>query len=161
MNHTELPTRKKIRLQDYDYSQSGFYYVTICTANRSQLFWKNPSCKIDEGTRPSLSEYGKIADVAINLIEKHYSNIKVKKYCIMPDHIHMIIFITDNEDVQGKRNKLNTVIGQMKRYVSKEIGKPIWQKSFYDEIIRNESGYLKAWQYIDRNPYMQEQDDVL
>lgn len=101
---------------------------------------------------PVLSKYGIAVDTAIRAISEHYENVKVDKYCIMPDHVHMILFIRQN--VCGRMISaptLSNVVGQMKRWVSKQIGFSMWQKSFYDRIIRNEEEYQKIWKYIDEN----------
>ena len=100
-----------------------------------------------------LSKYGRVAEEAILLLSEHYECVTVDKYCIMPDHIHMIVFI--HKLVDGRMISaptLSTVVGQLKRWVSKQIGFSMWQKSFYDRIIRNEDEYKQIWKYIDENP---------
>ncbi|MEG1270291.1 MAG: transposase, partial [Ruthenibacterium sp.] len=89
-------------------------------------------------------------------ISSHYENVLVDKYCIMPDHVHMIVFIMP--DKNGRiisAPTLSQVIGSMKRWVTKQIGFSVWQKSFNDRIIRNEKGYQEVWQYIEENPLKQ------
>lgn len=148
----QLPKRKKIRLSDYDYSMPGAYFITVCTANRKALFWANVGA---DNIRPNdikLSAIGEIIDYAIKNIPISYPHINVDKYCIMPDHIHLLLVI--NADIDGRMISaptVSTVIGQFKRFVSKQVGFPLWQKSFIDEIIRNEQHYLTTWQYIDNN----------
>lgn len=100
-----------------------------------------------------LSEYGNTVDIAINAINSHYHNVTVDKYIIMPNHIHMILRTT-NIDKNGRiisAPTIMTVIGQMKRCVSKEVGFSIWQKSYYEHIIRDENDYREIWEYIDNN----------
>ncbi len=83
----------------------------------------------------------------------HYPHISVDKYCIMPDHIHMIVHIhADENGRQIAAPTLSTVVGHLKRYVTKQLGVSIWQKSFMERVIRNEKGYEEVWQYIDNNP---------
>ena len=138
------PTRKSIRISDFDYSSPGSYFVTVCAVNRHPLFWDHSG---------GLSNIGTIIDKAINDISSHYPNISVDKYCIMPDHIHLLITI--NMETGGRliaAPTLSTVVGQMKRTVSKQAGFPVWQKSFVDRVIRNEKGYLDVWEYIENNP---------
>lgn len=88
-----FPTRKKNRMDGYDYSLCGAYFVTVCTKDKAQILWENVGADI---IRPNenieLSEYGKIIDTAINEIHFHYPYVFVDKYVIMPDHIHMIIW---------------------------------------------------------------------
>lgn len=149
----EFPKRKNIRLKDFDYSQNGCYFVTICTKDRKNLFWESVGADI---IRPNLSEYGKIANTAINAISLHYPNMKIDEYVIMPDHVHMILIISNDENgriISAPTKPLATVIGQMKRWVSKEIGFSVWQKSFYEHIIRDEADYLIKAEYIRNNIY--------
>ena len=86
-------------------------------------------------------------------IAEHYENIVVDKYCIMPDHIHLILRI--ESDIDGRMISaptVSTAIGSMKRWVSRQIGKPVWQKSFYDHSIRNQQDYDEIGEYIENNP---------
>ena len=148
----ELPKRKSMRLKDYDYSQNGVYFITICVKNRHEMLWKNmPVGAIIN--RPPLSEYGLIVEGAVNEIPAHYPIIVVDKYVVMPNHVHIILIVGEGN---GGRliiaPTISTVIQQIKRAVSKQIGFPFWQKSYHDHIIRNETEYQKIWQYIDTNP---------
>jgi REP element-mobilizing transposase RayT len=100
-----------------------------------------------------LSTIGKTVEQSILQIADHYKNVVVDKYCIMPDHIHMILRI--ESDINGRMISaptVSTAVGSMKRWASKQIGRPIWQKSFYDHGIRNQQDYDEIWQYIDNNP---------
>ena len=144
----ELQTRKPNRLKNYDYSQNGAYFITICTKDRKQIL---SQVIVGEDTiLPSIKllEYGIIIDKSINEIPLHYDDVFVDNYVIMPNHIHLIIRINNN----GRMVSAPTIIAGMKRYVSKQIGKSIWQKSFYDHIIRDDIDYQQIWQYIDENP---------
>ena len=89
----ELAKRKTIRLKNYDYSQNGYYFITICTKERQPIFWESAPTK-----------------------------------------------------------SIMTVIGQMKRWVSKKIGSSVWQKSYFEHIIRDENDYIKTVEYILNNP---------
>ena len=100
-----------------------------------------------------LSASGRIAKQGILQISEHYENVVVDKYCIMPDHIHLILCI--KADIDGRMISaptVSTVMGSMKRWVSRQVGRPIWQKSFIDRVIRNEQGYRAVWEYIEYNP---------
>ncbi len=143
----ELQTRKPNRLDNYDYSQNGAYFITICTKDRKPIL--SQIIVGEDIILPSLelSEYGRIVDKSINEIPMHYDGVFVDKYIIMPNHIHLIIRIDNN----GRMISAPTIIAGMKRYVSKQIGQSIWQKSFYDHIIRDEYDYQCIGQYIDEN----------
>ena len=149
----ELPNRKPIRIEDYDYSTPGAYFITICTANREKIFWDGVGADIIRPESIQLSSMGKISELAILQIAKHYENVVIDKYCIMPDHIHLILRI--ESDIDGRiisAPTVSTVVGSMKRWISRQIGKSIWQKSFYDHGIRNQQDYDEIWQYIENNP---------
>ena len=149
----ELPKRKPIRVEDYDYSAPGAYFITICTANRENLFWNSVGADIIRPENIPLSPSGTVAEQGILQISSHYKNIFVDKYCVMPDHIHMILRIEANIDGRIiSAPTVSTVVGSLKRWVSKQVGRPIWQKSFYDHGIRNEQDYNEIWEYIENNP---------
>lgn len=145
-----IPKRKRVRIKNYDYSSSGAYFVTVCTADKQPILWEY----VEAATcRPNLSKIGTVVETAILNIPKHYPMISVDKYCIMPDHIHMIMSInTDENGRQIAAPTVSTVVGHMKRWVSMQIGQSIWQKSFIDRVIRNEKGYQTVWEYIENNP---------
>ena len=149
----ELPKRKSIRIEDYDYSTPGAYFITVCTANREKIFWDNVGADIIRPENIPLSAAGKIVEQGILQMASHYENVTVDKYCIMPDHMHMILRM--EADINGRMVSaptVSTVVGSMKRWVSRQIGRPIWQKSFYDHGIRNQQDYDEIWQYIENNP---------
>lgn len=142
----ELPKRKLTRLNGYDYSLPNYYFVTICTKDKRCIF----------GDAQKLNVYGKIVKDEIMNISKHFDNVEVDKYVVMPNHIHAIL-IFNNAERSRPFPTLSTVIGLYKSGVSKEIHKidsslDVWQKSFYDKIIRNEKAYQAVCQYIDENP---------
>ena len=100
-----------------------------------------------------LSLYGKIVEEAIKAIPKHYPCIELLQYVIMPNHIHMILYIPyDDGRIISSPTSILTVVAQMKRYVSKKIGESVWQKSFHDHIIRDKSDYEKISKYMYENP---------
>ena len=151
----ELPKRKQNRLSHYDYSQNGAYFITVCTANRNKILWNPVGADTIRPKTVPLSNIGKIVEQGILQMADHYQNVAVDHYCIMPDHMHLILRIA--ADADGRMISAPTVsviVGQMKRWVSKEVGYSVWQKSFIDRVIRNESGYRAAWNYIESNPYV-------
>lgn len=149
----EPPNRKPLRIEDFDYSAPGAYFITICTANREKIFWKSVGADIIRPERIPLSSMGKIAEQGILQISSYYQNTFVDKYCVMPDHIHMILRIEDTMDGRIiSAPTVSTVMGSLKRWVSKQAGRPLWQKSFYDHGIRNQQDYNEIWEYIENNP---------
>ena len=160
-----MMNRKEIRLNNYNYSQEGVYFVTICSFNKEKLF-----CEIDEGVDTvntedinfkrfiKLTEIGIIITDAINNIENIYENISIFDYVIMPNHIHLLLDFSANPKSYNGIKELLKVIGGLKRYVTKEYNtnrinkREIWQKSFYEHIVRNEKEYYSILEYIIYNP---------
>ncbi len=159
----ELPTRKQIRLQKYDYSQNGAYFVTICTKDKHEIL-----SKIDVGDGVldvpiiKLSDYGIIAKKQIEEMKSIYTYLDIDKYTIMPNHIHLIITIDGVNGTSRTPSPTNAIIPKfvstLKRMSNKKIGFSVWQRSYHDHIIRNEHEYQKIWQYIDTNPIKWELD---
>ena len=160
----KLPERKKIRLGSYDYSKPGIYFITVCVKNRMPILWnmKNAVPGMHAEDVP-LSDIGHTVKKGILQIPDIYSNIKIKKFCIMPDHIHVLIQIEPyDSDLPSKHPTIPTVIGSFKRWVSKETGMSMWQKSFIDRVVRDDDEYRNVWKYIDNNPtFFEEEDDGL
>ena len=168
----ELPKRKKNRLENYDYSSNGMYFITICTKNKTNLFWakEQPDFVGEDIILPpnhiNLSAYGKIADEIIKSIPNHYTFIEIPLYVIMPNHIHLLLFIpyecgriiSSPTNANENSKSISTIIGQMKRTISKKIGIPIWQKSFHDHIIRSKKDYEEISKYIYENPIKWQSD---
>jgi len=159
----ELPMRKNIRLKDYDYSSAGYYFVTICVKDRANALGKVVECAaIIASVHVELSEYGHVVDKHINKINSMCSELSVDKYVIMPNHIHMIILkkggdcsTQDSGVMRASRptsSSIPSLIRSFKTMVTKEIGVSLWQASYHDHIIRNESDYRHIWDYIDQNP---------
>ena len=147
----DIPQRKNIRLKNYDYSQKGAYFITVCTKDKQQILWES-TVGATSG-RPPLSHIGLIIENEINKIPTIYEHVEIDKYVIMPNHIHLIILLKGNE---GGRPEVAPTISRImncfKGSISKQVGYSIWQKLFHDHIIRNEKKYLIIWQYIDTNP---------
>ncbi len=131
-----LPVRKRLRLADYDYSNTGYYFITVCTKGRKQVL---SDIVADGSAKVRLKPWGKIAETYLDTI------CGIDKYVIMPNHIHMIVHKTNGKD-------LSSDIRSFKILATKKIGCSIWQTSFYEHIIRNREDYLEKWRYIEENP---------
>lgn len=148
-----LPVRKQNRLTEYDYRTPNAYFITICTNKRKNLFWKDIGTIIDRPENVPLTNLGTIAKRSIEDIPKHYPVISVDHYVIMPNHIHLLMQI--HLDSSGRSliaPTISTAVRLMKGAVTKQAGFPIWQKSFYDHVIRNDNDYQEIWNYIEGNP---------
>ena len=144
-----LPVRKKNRLQRYDYAEEGCYFITVCTHKKEKLFWLD-----DQPTQtPPMSEAGEEVDQSIRRISKIYPWLTVDIYAVMPNHIHLLLRAKENCGVS-----ISIVVGSLKRQVSKKLHRSIWQKGFYDHVIRGEQDYREIWQYIEANPIRWSED---
>ncbi|MBR2888912.1 MAG: transposase [Oscillospiraceae bacterium] len=149
----DLPKRKPNRLQYYDYSTPGAYFITICTSNRKCFLWDTVGASIARPQTPQLSDWGVIVDQAIRDIPEFYPAIAIDHYVVMPNHIHLLLRIqTDGDGRPMVAPTISRVVQQLKGIVTKQIGVSIWQKLFHDHVIRGEQDYLKIWEYIDSNP---------
>ena len=149
----DLPQRKSIRIANYDYSSPGAYFITVCTANREKIFWSSRRGELCSPADVALSDIGIIVDDEIQKLNSIYDAVRIDKYCIMPDHIHMILVI--DTDANGRTQfapTISRIIKQFKGSITKQIRKPIWQKSFYEHGIRNQPDYDEIWTYIENNP---------
>ena len=153
----EFPKRKLPRLKNYDYRIPGVYFITICTHDKMCLFGKVlPDGVLDE-PQMQLSAQGQAAKSCLLAIESHYQNIKVDNWVVMPNHVHMLLRITEPADPVPAYD-ISNVVGKYKAAVTRTVGnifmhsEKIWQASFYDHIIRNEDDYKRIWQYIADNP---------
>ena len=150
-----MEQRKKLRLEGYDYSQSGWYFITVCTKDRIPHFCRGAQCA-PVGEFPPYSDVGEAAKCAIEQISVHYPEVKVDKYVIMPNHIHMILVIDGEERrtlcAPTSPVSIPRVVKAMKEAVTKTIGYSVWHRSYHDHIIRSEEDYLNIWTYIDTNP---------
>ncbi len=157
----ERPKRKPNRLRNYDYAQSGAYFITICTIGRQKLLGEIVGGDAHVAPHMELSPLGKTA-------ERYLKGIAgIDKYVIMPDHIHMILVVppeqrrptrasapTEETLLSAKergRQAVPQLVSSFKVLVTKEIGKPVFQRSFYDHIIRDEPDYREICEYIDTN----------
>lgn len=179
--NSEFPKRKSNRLKEYDYSENGCYFVTVCTKDKKHLLSHyRGTNSVGAGFRARPRELiiktplGYDVERTILHIAKT-KNITVDNYIIMPNHIHLLITLDNNgypntggcENPQDKENlyaggrgnpPLQDIIGQLKSYTTKlyrermnDKAVILWQRGFYDHIIRNEDDFLKTWEYIEYN----------
>lgn len=176
----DIHHRRSIRIKGYDYSQEGYYFITICTHNKEHLFGK-----ITDGVM-ELHEYGQIVKTEWLKTPEMRPNIKLDEFVIMPDHFHGIIIITNRcldtmhrvpttDNIKktmeqfGKptSNTIPTIVRGFKSAVTKQIniirnssGVPVWQRNYYEHIIRNEESYIRISEYIKNNPKNWKEDEI-
>ena len=142
--------RKSVRLKNYDYSQAGAYFVTVCTDQRQCFFGV-----IEDGTM-KLNEVGRMIDDAKNNFEQKFSDITFDTFVIMPNHIHAIIFL------KGGGLSLSEFVGRFKSFTAMLFRKTameknrfagkLWQRTFYERVIRNDSELRRVREYVFYNP---------
>ena len=170
------------RLQNWDYSNEGAYFITICTKDKVHLFGE-----IENGAMV-LSKVGIIADILWYEIKYHTRNVELGEFVVMPNHIHGIVLLKSNEQntinnpgriapvetlhatslqhpppinkkmasISPKSNSISTIIRSYKSAVTRHahrLGYEMeWQTRFYDHIIRNPASFAKIANYIVNNP---------
>jgi len=134
-----LPKRKQIHLTNYDYSGSdAIYFVTLCTHNKQAYFQK-----------PQIAQY--IADEIIFRAQT-LKEIILFAYCIMPDHLHLLLKLND-----GYEKTLQNWVSAFKRYTARLLNQlenitPLWQKNFYEHVVRTDESTKEIAEYIVNNP---------
>ena len=151
----DLPKRKNNRLNNFDYGQNGMYFITICTQNRRKILCEIVGGGALDAPKIKLSEIGEIAEKYI-LSTNNIPEIIVEKYVIMPDHIHLLLWVRDINGTSKAPSPTNNLISHsistLKRFINKDVGYNIFQRSYYDHVIRNQHDYDETWKYIDNNP---------
>jgi putative transposase len=175
MADKELPNRKSIRLKEYDYARAGAYFVTICSWNKQCVFGT-----VEEDT-VQLNELGRVVESCWQEIPEHFAKVELDEFIIMPNHIHGIIILNDQEDYTCRdtihrvressgesktesfgnptASSIPTIIRTFKAAVTREsrrlrlfTSERLWQGGYFERIIRNENAMMKAREYIVNNP---------
>lgn len=148
--------RERLRLENYSYSCPGAYFITICTKNKQCIFSDVVGDGVHDVPKLILTEYGKIVARQLETMNSLYENIDVEKFIVMPNHVHLLVRVLESSSgSSGTPTPTNDVIPRfvstLKRYCNKSFGENVWQRSYYDHIIRDDKDYLNIWQYIDCN----------
>jgi REP element-mobilizing transposase RayT len=171
----QIHHRRSIRLAGYDYTQAGAYFITICTHKRQNLFGDIVNGEM------ILNEYGKIAANSWQELARHFPHITLGEWVIMPNHVHGIIVIgrgeapaDDQSTTTSSDNRrvlrpsppngtdpgsVGAIVQNYKSVASRKINKlrstagaPVWQRNYWEHIIRNEQAYQRIANYIINNP---------
>ena len=155
MNYNpKIHHRCSIRLNNYDYSQNGLYFITICVHNRECLLGNIEQAKL------KVNNCGEIVKNTWFDLTNHNDNIYQHAFIVMPNHIHGIIELnSDSKKNQNNFSKpLSEIVRQLKTFSAKRInqlrkttGMPVWQRSYYEHIIRSEKSYNQISEYIIHN----------
>jgi REP element-mobilizing transposase RayT len=174
--------RRSIRLKGYDYSQAGRYFVTICVQNRKCLFGEirlgaHAGAPLPNTTKMILNDAGRMVEKWCMELPNKFPDIEIDTYIIMPNHFHAIITNVgahlcvrpnDNPPVSGEQSVSGEHIGSPLQWFKtmttneyirgvKVLGwqpfdKKLWQRNYYEHVIRNEQSYRNITEYIINNP---------
>ena len=190
MNHGSVRTRRSIRLQGWDYTWPGAYFVTIVTYGREMLFGDMGNGEM------RLSPFGRVADTMWRHIPRHVLHVRMNEFVVMPNHLHGIVCITDDGGVGARHSpapssrstpllsrgtevgcrtivdgnasplrhgakpgSLGAIVGNFKSITARRINRmrhtsnsPVWQRNYYEHIVRNERELNAIREYIRLNP---------
>ena len=174
MTSATFHSRHSIRLPGYDYTQAGAYFVTICARERECLFGEVADGKM------RMNKYGEIIQRTWNDLPNHYQGVELGAFIIMPNHVHGIVSIVGaihesplhvthqqsperrnktSDILQRRRMLLSRIVGRFKMVSAKRIneqremtGVPLWQRNYYEHIVRDEESLARIKEYISNNP---------
>ncbi len=160
-----LQRKSSPRLQGFDYSTTGYYFITICTADKGPRFGS-----INNG-QMVLNDSGTIVEDAWRDLSNHYANLQLDEFIVMPNHFHAIAILdqgnVDRFENLSLRNDhdLPEIVRGFKTWSARRVnehegktGTPLWQRSFYDHIIRDDKDLESIREYIVNNPLKWELD---
>jgi len=155
--------RRSVRLQGYDYSELGAYFVTVCARDRKSVF----GFIVDGEMR--LNRFGEIVRETWEGLPEHYLSIKLGSFIIMPNHIHAVIIITGaglSPAPTPAHTPLPEIVQALKSFstrrcneISGRSGKSIWQRNYYEHIIRSEDELNQISEYVEANPAQWAEDE--
>jgi len=158
-----MSERKHLRLKNWDYSNNGIYYITICCHNKQKSFGE-----ICDG-RITHSEIGQISSTFWQEIPQHFSHVKLDEFVVMPNHVHGILILdysmsgTQHDTALHSqfsrpiKNSVSVIVNQFKSSVTRWCNKEgyynfKWQSRFYDTLLKNETALDNIREYIHNNP---------
>ena len=162
----EIHHRRSIRLKGHDYAQAGAYFVTICAHDRECLFGEIVNGEME------VNQYGEIVEKAWNDLLNHYPHLELDRFIVMPNHIHGIPVLIEAGLVGAglkraglkpaptmRRHGLPEIVRAFKTFSACRInesrnspGVPVWQRNYYEHIIRDDADYDRITEYVATNP---------
>ena len=148
MRDPTLRRRRSVRMSAYDYSQAGYYFVTLCTYDRE--------CVLGEisDDRMVLSEAGRAVEAVWARLPQRFPSVELDAFVVMPNHVHGIVVIVDRSI-----STLGAIVGAFKSLAAIEVnhllsrsGRPLWQRSFYEHVVRNDRELDRFRAYVAANP---------
>ena len=162
-----LPRRRTIRFQNFDYSQAACYFVTVCAREKRCIFGEVI------GAEMQLNDLGKIVEECLLAVPRHFGNAEIPVHSIMPNHSHAIVVLRVKESKAGPAKtsvhaeafaapmtgSIPTIVRSFKSAVTRTarmaLRKPtfdVWQRNYFERVIRSDEEFRKTWQYICENP---------
>ncbi|MBS3780838.1 MAG: transposase [Desulfovermiculus sp.] len=160
--------RRSIRLPNYDYSQPGAYFITICVQNHVCLFGK--IINTQNGAELELNAQGRMVNAVWNEIPERYPGLDLDEYIIMPNHFHAVVIF--NACDQGSKYSLPDIVHRLKVFTTKRYAEGVkkngwpgfpgrlWQRNYWERVIRKEKELEAIRDYIHHNPAKWEDDPL-
>lgn len=140
-------TRQSLRLKNYGYHNAGSYFVTICAQQRACIFGEIINGNV------LLTEAGALAQRVWTELPTHYPNVKLDEFVVMPNHMHGIVTL------KNPATSLSEIVRAFKTFSARHInilrgtqGMPVWQRNYFERVIRDENELLLVREYIRNNP---------
>lgn len=143
----EYPQRKQTRLPEFAYGAGTWYFITVCTKGRARVLGR-----VTDSAETVLTPLGKTAERDLLSIGTHHPGAEVQAYVIMPDHVHMILSIACGDPPEKTGITVPRVMNGWKAGVSRAAGFSVWQRSYYEHVIRGPQDMQEIWRYIENNP---------
>ena len=159
----EMPNRKSPRLKGYDYSTPGAYFITICVQDRKCILSRITE-QSHVSVKTELTKFGKIAQDTLVGLTGRYPFLSVDCFTIMPNHIHVMMVLTDSVRDYFRPTTVIDIVRVYKSLTSIECRKlgfegKLFQTSFYDHVVRNREDYEEIYKYIEGNPSKWKDDE--
>jgi REP element-mobilizing transposase RayT len=139
--------RKRMRLEHHDYAMPGAYFVTACTIGRRCLFGE-----VVDGAM-LLNDFGREVEAAWKDLPQHFGRLTLDHFVVMPNHVHGILVLGDGS------SPLSEVVRSFKTFSAHRVnlrrgsrGASLWQRGFYDHVVRDEADLARIREYIENNP---------
>jgi REP element-mobilizing transposase RayT len=156
-----FPQRKPLRMPEFDYSQDGAYYVTLCTHNKDNLLADVNCVGADPCVRPNAA--GLMVEQKLHALETKFEGVTLDYYCVMPNHIHFVIFKSAEPGGHTgpplqmilqwlKTQTTNEYIKMVKNGILPPFDKRFWQRSYYEHVVRGDNDLFEIRRYIEENP---------
>jgi putative transposase len=165
---SSVPRRRTIRFQNFDYSQAACYFVTVCAKEKECVFGEVVGAKM------RLNGLGRIAEACLLAVPRHFKNAEIPVHSIMPNHLHAIVVLRVAGSIalfpKGSNppteafaapitGSIPTIVRSFKSAVTRtarmelrKLALDVWQRNYFERVIRSDDEFRKTWQYICENP---------